>query len=98
LNHHPDELDRWYAFKDENIREEAIQWLLDHGIEPVQVVSGYFNDDGTEINADLAPKPGLCLTCKKDNAGGKEETLCTLTRNDQKDEDDFECGAYEPDR
>lgn len=95
LNHHPDELERWYKFKDDYLKDEAVQWLLDNGIEPVQVVSGYFNDDGTEINADLVPKPGLCLTCKKDDAGGKEEILCTLTRNDQKDEDDFECGAYE---
>ena len=60
------------------------------------MISGYFNDDGTEINADLVPKAGLCRTCKKDNARGKEEILCTLTRNDQKDEKHFECGAYEP--
>ena len=96
LNQHPDELERWYAFKDESIREEAVQWLLDHGIEPVQVISGFFNDDGTEINADLVPKPGLCLTCRKDNAGGKEEILCVLNRHDQKGDEDFECGAYEP--
>lgn len=96
LNHHPDELDRWYEFKDESIREEAVQWLIMNGIEPVQVVFGFFNDDGTEINADLVPKPGLCLTCRKDNAGGKEEILCVLTRNDQKDDGDFACGAYEP--
>ncbi len=96
LNNHPDELERWYKFKDDYLKDEAVQWLLENGIEPVQVISGYFNDDGTEINADLVPKPGLCLTCKKDNASGKEEILCTLTRNDQKDEDDFECGAFEP--
>lgn len=95
LNEHPDELERWYAFKDDSLREEAIQWLLGHGIEPVQVISGYFNDDGTEINADLVPKPGLCLTCRKDDAGGKEDILCTLTRNDQKGEKEFECEAYE---
>jgi hypothetical protein len=96
LNDHPDELEKWYKFKDDWMREEAIQWLIPNGIEPVQVVSGYFNDDGTEINADLIPKPGLCLTCKKDNASGKEEILCILTRNDQKDDGDFECEAYEP--
>jgi hypothetical protein len=95
LNDHPDELERWYKFKDDWMREEAIQWLITNGIESVQVISGYFNDDGTEINADLVPKPGLCLTCKKDNAGGKEEILCNLTRNDQKGKKDFECGAYE---
>jgi hypothetical protein len=54
------------------------------------------HDDGTEINSDLVPKPGRCLTCRKDDAGGKEEILCLLTRNDQKNDDEFECGAYEP--
>ena len=96
LNDYPDELEKWYKFKDDWMREEAVKWLLLNGIEPVQVVSGLFNDDGSEINADLVPKPGLCLTCKKDNAGGKEEILCVLTRNDQRDDDEFECGAYEP--
>jgi hypothetical protein len=96
LNDHPDELERYYTFKDDRMREEAVQWLLLNGIEPVQVMSGFFNDDGTEINSDLVPKPGLCLTCRKDDAGGKEEILCLLTRNDQKNDDEFECGAYEP--
>ena len=96
LNDHPDVLEQWYRFKDDRMREEAVQWLIMNGIEPVQVVSGYFDDDGTEINADLVPKPGLCLTCRKDNASGKEEILCILTRNDQKGAADFECGAYEP--
>ncbi len=96
LDRNPDELEQWYQFKDEWMREEAVRWLLAHGIEPVQVVSGYFHDDGTEINADLVPKPGLCLTCKKDDAGGKEAILCILTRNDQKGGKDFECDAYEP--
>ncbi|MEK6742169.1 MAG: UPF0158 family protein [Nitrospirota bacterium] len=90
------ELDRWYAFKEERSRDAAVEWLLENGIEPVQVISGYFNDDGTEINPDLVPKPGLCLTCKKDNVGGQEEILCMLTRNDQKGGKVFECGAYEP--
>lgn len=96
LNDYPSELERWYKFKDDRMLEEAIQWLIMNGIEPVQVLSGFFDDDGTEINADLVPKPGLCLTCRKDNAIGKEEILCILTRNDQKGDDDFECGAYEP--
>ena len=26
----------------------------------------YFEDDGTEINPDLVPKPDLCISCKKD--------------------------------
>lgn len=39
LNQYPDELERWYKFKDDWMRDEAIQWLLDNGIEPIPVVS-----------------------------------------------------------
>ena len=55
---------------------------------------GFFNDDGSEINPDLVPKPGLCLTCRKDD-DPTEEILCTLTRNDQRGEDEFRCFAFE---
>jgi hypothetical protein len=56
---------------------------------------GFFNDDGTEINPDLVPKPGLCLSCKKDD-DPNEEILCILNRADQQDEAEFECCAYIP--
>ena len=55
--------------------------------------SGFFNDDGTEINPDLVPKPGLCLCCKKDD-DPNEEILCILNRADQQDEAEFNCFAY----
>jgi hypothetical protein len=35
LNDYPAELERWYKFKDDWMREEAIQWLITNGIEPV---------------------------------------------------------------
>ena len=28
----------------------------------------YFDDDGTEINPDLVPKPDLCISHKKDGS------------------------------
>lgn len=56
---------------------------------------GFFNDDGSEINPDLVPKPSLCLTCKEDD-NPSEYVLCTLTRADQQDEEGFRCDAYEP--
>ncbi len=55
----------------------------------------YFNDDGTEFNPDLIPKPDLCITCKKDGSDGEEEVLCNLTRADQQGDGRFECEAYE---
>jgi len=58
-------------------------------------ITGFYDDDGTKINPELVPKPSLCITCKKDDLGGEEDILCILNRHDQKDEDDFKCGAYE---
>jgi len=55
----------------------------------------YFHDDGTEVNPDLIPKPDLCISCRKDGLRD-EEFLCDLTRMAQQEEDEFQCGAYEP--
>jgi len=41
-------------------------------------IHGFYRDDGTKINPELIPKPGLCITCKKDDACGEEEILCIL--------------------
>ncbi len=56
-------------------------------------ISGYFDDDGYEINPDLIKKPSLCLTCINDD-NPNEEILCQMTRHDQKDNEDFICFAF----
>ena len=56
--------------------------------------SGFFRDDGTEINPELVRKPGLCILCRKDD-DPKEDTLCILTRDDQRDDPEFECDAFD---
>ena len=56
----------------------------------------FYDDDGNEMNPDLLPKPDLCVSCRKDEAGGMEEILCQMNRLDQSDEDTFRCDAYEP--
>ena len=38
---------------------------------------------------------GITKTCKKDDLSGEEEILCLLTRNDQAEEKEFKCFAYE---
>ena len=48
----------------------------------------FYNDDGTEVNPDMIPKPDLCTICKKDN-DPDEEILCTLNRIDQSDNSEF---------
>ncbi len=49
----------------------------------------YFDDDGTEINPDLVPKPDLCISCKKDGQPGQKEILCNLTRPTNKEMKSF---------
>ena len=57
-------------------------------------MSPFYNDDGTEVNPDMIPKPNLCLICKKDN-DPDEEILCTLNRIDQSDNSEFKCFSFE---
>ena len=57
-------------------------------------IAGFFDDDGYEINTDLIKKPTLCLTCIK-NDKPSEELLCNMNRYDQRDEEEFECFAFQ---
>ena len=54
----------------------------------------FYDDDGTEVNPNLIPKPSLCITLKKDGLRD-EEILCNLNRMGQLGENEFICGAYE---
>lgn len=56
-------------------------------------IHGFFDDDGYEINSDLVKKSSLCLTCVH-HEDPNEESLCNMTRFDQKDEKEFKCFAY----
>jgi len=60
-------------------------------------INGFYLDDGTKIDPNLIPKPSLCVMCKfDDDPDPEEQILCTLTRIDQMDDDDFKCAAYIP--
>ena len=62
----------------------------------IPIYNGFYNDDGTKIDPNSVPIPGLCIICKKYQADDWDENiLCTLNRNDQRDSDDFKCGAFE---
>ena len=62
-------------------------------IDPTQI-AGLFNDDGYEINSELIKKPSLCLMCINDD-DPNEEVLCNMSRNDQRDEKEFKCFAFQ---
>jgi hypothetical protein len=53
----------------------------------------FCDDDGVEIKPDLMAKPGLCVTCAKDD-DPSEGPLSALIRLDQEGEDEFRCDAY----
>jgi hypothetical protein len=56
-------------------------------------IDGFYLDDGTKVDPNLVDKPGLCISCSKNN-DPSEEVLCTLTRIDQQGESEFICHAY----
>ena len=60
---------------------------------PSSNISGFFTDDGFEVNLDLIKKPSLCITCIH-NEDPREELLCQMNRYDQKDDKEFICFAY----
>jgi hypothetical protein len=59
-------------------------------------INGMFDDDGYEINPNSIKQPFICMTCLKSvDPDWEEELLCNLTRNDQPNEKEFKCYAYE---
>jgi hypothetical protein len=55
----------------------------------------YFDDDGTEVNPDLIPKPALCIMCKKNlEPGFEDDILCNLTRMDERNNKEFICYSF----
>jgi hypothetical protein len=59
-------------------------------------LNGFYDDDGNKIDPLTIKKPGLCLLCKHDEESDMvENILCIMTRHDQRNEENFECGAFE---
>ncbi len=82
-------------FKDE---DEAHPPLMndENEVDFPPFLNGLYNDDGTEVNPNEVPVPGLCVICKKYQMEDWEENLlCLMNRNDQRDSDDFKCGEFE---
>ncbi len=67
--------------------------------DPKFIKSGYFSDDGKEIDPLTVPLPALCMSCLNYN-DAKEEAPCLINRMDQMEEmsngERFLCFAYEP--
>lgn len=64
--------------------------------EPFGKLDGFYNDDGTKVDIDSIPVPPLCVICKLHMVDDREENLlCLMNRNDQRNDEHFECGMFE---
>jgi hypothetical protein len=90
----------WFDFKQkwlENLVKEMLLSQLDEIKEDnIEEINGIYNDDGTKVDPQTIPLPGLCIICKKYLTDDWEENLlCLMNRNDQRNDDEFKCGAFE---
>lgn len=95
----PEEIEAWAKGQNfENGREklEDIFGIPGNDDPANDFISGFFNDDGTPIDPKTVPVPSLCIICKSYSIDDPEENfLCMLNRNDQRNDPDFICGAFE---
>ena len=88
----------WFRFK-HNYLVDSLKRYLDFDPEtttPHEEINGIFNDDGTKVDIETIPVPGLCMLCRSYYTDNQMENLfCLMNRNDQKDQDGFVCGTFE---
>jgi hypothetical protein len=93
------ERQNWLSFKqawlEDHVRATIWQEIKYNDALP-EGVNGIFNDDGSRIDPSTVPIPSLCMLCKSFYTSDSEENiLCLMNRNDQRNDPDFKCGAYE---
>lgn len=94
--------DYWFHFKKDQLEKYVKQTLfqLVNDVpwpEELPVfMNGFYNDDGSEIDPETVPLPGLCVICKKYMSENWEQNMfCILNRNDQRNNKNFDCGMFE---
>ncbi|NLU40538.1 MAG: hypothetical protein GXX78_16795 [Bacteroidales bacterium] len=93
-----DEKNNWLAFRQEWLEDhiKAIIWQEIKAVNYLSEINGIYNDDGTRVDKESIPTPSLCMLCKSFYTEDAEENiLCLLNRNDQRNETEFKCGAFE---
>ena len=95
----PEEIEAWKKNQgfDNDERELDDIFGISEDYDPASdFVGGFFNDDGTPIDPKSVPVPNLCIICKSYHIEDPEEKfLCMMNRNDQRDDPNFICGAFE---
>jgi len=66
-------------------------------VDNFEEYNGFFDDNGNKINLMDIPIPDLCLGCSKYLCFDSfEDLLCDMNRYDQREDDNFNCGAFVP--
>jgi hypothetical protein len=67
----------------------------DENVYPEEI-NGFYDDNGNKIEPESVQVPGLCIVCKKYLLDDWDENLlCLMNRYDQRNDDSFECGAFQ---
>ncbi|MDZ4204490.1 MAG: UPF0158 family protein [Bacteroidales bacterium] len=90
----------WFSFKKQMLENHVKQLIFEKINEDSEIclteIHGFYDDDGTKIEPESVPVPGLCVICSKHRVDDWEENLlCLMNRYDQRNNEDFNCGAYE---
>lgn len=91
----------WFNFKKqfmENYVKELLLLELEDKESDVnhEEINGFYDDNGNKVDPDTVPIPSLCIICKSHQIDDWEENLlCLMNRFDQKDDNDFKCGAFD---
>ncbi len=94
----PSEIEAWVkkqGFDNDDRELDDIFGVSENNDPAKDFVGGFFNDDGTRIDPESVPVPGLCIVCKSYHLDdSEEEFLCMMNRNDQRNNPNFICGAF----
>lgn len=97
----PQQVEAWFKEREKDEKQGFSPLEILPGAEPdengfIPYYNGFYDDDGNKISPDTVPVPGLCIVCcKYQEDDWDENLLCLMTRNDQRNESNFECGGFE---
>ncbi len=96
----PEQIEAWAKtqnFDDNGQELDAVFGISGNGDHfPPFIMGGFFNDDGSPVDLRSIPIPSLCIICKSyHDENAEENLLCMMNRNDQRNNPDFICGAFE---
>lgn len=61
-----------------------------------EALNGFFDSDGNKIDLNNIPIPNLCKICRNYQIKDWDENLlCLMNRSDQRNSNDFKCGAFD---